>query len=667
MNRALVSRGRAVILLALVPGLLGWLCLRWPVTGALETRYGFDLLMQLRGVRQPPPAVCVVAIDDASAIELGHDPLDPWPRAVHARLIGVLAREGARAIAVDVLFDEPRDPAQDVELELALFDAGNVVLAATVERVEDPRFRSTRRIDPHPPFAESAAAVASVELPTDADGVVRRAWLVLDERPSLALAAYRVATGGDAPRADGAARLIDYYGPPRTIPTVSLYQALDPDQYLPAGYFRDRIVFVGASQPAALTPSAAKDSFPTPFSGGDVGLTYGVEIHATVAANLVDGSEIRLPLRAVETLLVLALALLASLLFIVLRPLAGAAMLCGLELLAWSGAYFAFVAGGLWLPVVIPSVVQLPAAYVVSLVWYYVTTARDREKIRRAFAFYLSPEMIRRIAENPEALSLGGEEVVATAVFTDIRGFTRIAERMGARETAAMLNRYFSEVTGRIFDTGGTLIKYIGDAVFAIWGAPVPFDDHATRACRAAIEIARAEQAPGDGAGSELITRIGIHTGSMLVGNLGSAQRFDYTAIGDTVNLAARLESLNKQFGTRALVSAETLGATDGTFVTRALGRVRVAGREEPVAIHELLGQNGAVTRPDAETIGRFERAVGDFVAGGFERAAEGFREVRERCGGRDGPSELYLDAIARRRAEPTAGEWDGVIRFTEK
>ena len=153
----------------------------------------------------------------------------------------------------------------------------------------------------------------------------------------------------------------------------------------------------------------------------------------------------------------------------------------------------------------------------------------------------------------------------------------------------------------------------------------------------------------------------------MLVGNLGSSQRFDYTAIGDTINLAARLESLNKSVGTLALVSGETLAATDGELIVRPLGRVRVVGRAEPVALYELLGVAGDETRPDARTVERFERAVEDFTARRFRQAAGGFKTVREMCGGNDGPSELYLSTIAQLEAEPPGDDWDGAINFVEK
>jgi adenylate cyclase len=659
-------RARIALLLGLVPGLLGFGALEWPLTAGLETRYGLDLLFKLRRTQPAPSGVVVVGIDDASYAELGLDPKAYWPRSRHADLVRTLVREGARAVAFDVLFDKPGDPAEDAQFELALFDAGNVVLGSTVELTEDPRFRQVQLVEPHAPFAESAAAVAEVAVVPDPDGVMRRAWLVPDDRPSLALAAYALATHDESARAtESGPRLIDYYGPPRTIPTVSLYQALDPAQYLPPEFFRDKLVFVGANQVAARSFAESKDSFPTPFSGGAVGYTYGVEVHATLAANLLEGRHIEMLPEAAETLLLFALALAATLVFVWLEPRIGLVAFLAAELACLAAAYLAFTRTGTWIPLVIPAAIQLPTAYVSGLAWYYLTTAREREKIRRAFSFYLSPEMIRRIADNPDSLRLGGEEVQGTAVFTDIAGFTSIAEKMTAHDTASMLNDYFSAITGKIFETGGTLIKYIGDAVFAIWGAPLPLDDHATRACLTALDMGR--QSSGDGAAGRLVTRVGVHTGSMLVGNLGSSQRFDYTAIGDTVNLAARLESLNKAWGTRILISGETLAATDGALVVRALGRVRVVGRAEPVALYELLGANGAATQPGATTLELFDRALAGFTARRFDEAAAGFREVLALCGGQDGPSAFYLATLERYRTDPPPPGWDGVIDFVTK
>ena len=661
-----VRRLRVALLLALLPGLLGLGLIRWPPAEGLE-RIGLDLLFLARGKRTPPPEVCVVALDEASYAPLELESREYWPRGLHGRLIETLNREGATAIAFDILFEDPGDPEQDMQLLWALEDAGNVVLAWTIDQVEDPLFRSAKRREPWQPFAE-AAVLGQANLPRDRDETIRSAWPAPDGYPGLALAAYEVATGDRSLR-DSDTRLIDYYGPARTIKTVSLYQALDPEQYLPEGFFRDKVVFVGLSEVAA-SGKAAKDAFPTPFTGARGQTTYGVEIHATLAANLLEQREIRLPSVAVETLLLLALPVVALLIFIWLGPLYGALALVALAAAPWAVGYLGFSREQLWLPTVIPSAIQLPLAYTVSVVWYYLTTVRERERVKRAFSRYLSPETAQLVSEDPTALNLGGEEIVATAMFTDIAGFTSVAESMTAEETAAMLNSYFSEATGHVFDTGGTLVKFIGDAVFAIWGAPIRVGDHAERACRTALALARmdlahGEDEDGDDPAKRLRTRIGVHTGPMLVGNLGSAQRFDYTAIGDAVNLASRIEGINKMFGTRAIVSGDTLDEAGGGVLTRRLGRVRLVGRAEPVTLHELVA-----TTEEGKTslsLERFEAALVDYEDGAFARAAEGFREARELAGGSDGPALFYVKLCERLEREGVDPSWDGVIEASSK
>jgi adenylate cyclase len=240
---------------------------------------------------------------------------------------------------------------------------------------------------------------------------------------------------------------------------------------------------------------------------------------------------------------------------------------------------------------------------------------------------------------------------------------------MTAEETAAMLNRYFSEATEHVFETGGTLVKYIGDAVFAIWGTPVRLADHAARACRTALALARmdAERGDSEDPARRLRTRVGVHTGPMLVGNLGSAQRFDYTAIGDAVNLASRIEGLNKLFGTRAIVSGETLAAAGDGFVARRLGRVRVVGRSEPVALFELLASDGLAPLPGAPDPERFDAALRAFERGEFGAAAAAFRELLARAGGSDGPSSLYAKLCERFAREGAPPSFDGVITAESK
>ena len=662
-----LRRTRAAVLLALIPGLLGVGLLRWDAAATLEKAAGLDRLFALRGLRTPPAQVCVVAIDDVSYGVLEREPALGWPRGRHADLIRTLNAEGAKAVAFDVIFEGESDDAdQDAALAESLARARNVVLGRTVTITEDPMFREAHVQDPWEGFAKGAAAVADVNIPTDSDGVIRFLWPAREGQPGLGLAAYELATGDTSMRAT-TARLLDFYGPARTIKTVSVYQALDPKRYLPPGFFKDKIVFVGVSMDAAAGP-AQKDAFLTPFRSATGSTTFGVEVHATLAANLLERREVKLLNSWLETALLLLLPLIASLAFIVLRPLMGAVAFVFSLVATWALAYAAFVHSNLWVPVVIPSAIQMPVAYGASLIWYYLTTVRDRETIKRAFGLYLSPEMIRRIAEDPDAVNLGGQEIVGTAVFTDIKGFTSIAEGMSAEETAGMLNAYFSDATRHVFDAGGTLIKYIGDAVFAIWGAPIARDDHATQACIAALALARAQDAEGasETPVSRLVTRIGVHTGPMLVGNLGSAQRFDYTAIGDAVNLASRIEGLNKAFGTLALASGEAIAATDGRFVTRSLGRVRVVGRNEPVELHELIATKNDPGRADAAWLAAFAAAREAFSAGRFPEAAAGFRASLAAAKGHDGASTFFVEASQRLAATPPTA-WDGVVVFDSK
>jgi adenylate cyclase len=633
---------------------------RWPTTAGLE-RGALDLLFLLRGERPSPDRVCVVAIDDASYRELGLAQ-DAVPRTVHADLIRKLKAQGASAVAFDVLFEGETSLAADLDLESALAETGNVVVGVSIMVTADPRFVEARTVEPLPALAQAAAALGEVNLPTDPDGVIRLAEPMRGDRPGLALAAYELATGDRSQRESW--RVLDYYGKPRTIRTVSLYQALDPEASLPPGFFRNKIVFVGASQEAA-TLDIRKDSFPTPFTSATAGNTYGVEIHATLAGNFLEGRRIRTLPRGVEIALLLLFPAAASLAFLLLRPLWGGVVFLLLLPVPLLAGWLAFARDGFWVPVTIPSVIQLPLAYGLSLLWYYLTTVKDRERIKRAFGHYLAPEMVAQLAEDPDRVNLGGEEIVATAMFTDLAGFTSIAEKKSAPETVAMLNDYFSQATRHVFEFQGTLVKYIGDAVFAIWGAPLPRTDHATLACRAALALARSEATRGDG----LRTRIGVHTGTMVVGNLGSAQRFDYTAIGDAVNLASRIEGLNKAFGTTVLASADTLAQTDGAFVTRSLGRVRVVGRTEPVHLHELLGRTDEApsVQPSALCLQHFARGLEHFAAGRFGEAAGSFHEALGSADGKDGPSEAFWRFAEGYALVPPEGEWDGTLVFESK
>jgi adenylate cyclase len=349
---------------------LGVVLLYWSSAANLENN-GLDLLFLVRGPRPPPTEVCVVALDDTSyyVLKLANPKTNKerWPRGLHAEQIRSLKREGARAVAFDVLFtDASADPEQDAAFAQAVEGSGNVVLGSSLEIIEDSLSRQAKLLAPYAPFAKAAAAVGDVNLPADTDGVIRSVWPAREGQPGLALAAYELATG-DTARRSPEARQLDYYGPSRTIKTVSIYQALDPNQYLPPGFFNGKLVFVGSSMD--VEPGLVRgDSFRTPFDGWHESPTFGVEVHATIAANLIEQREIK-PLDHRSELAML-LVLPIPILFV--RPLVGAVVFIGLEALLWITAYLAFAGDGTWMPLIIPAVVQLPLAYLVTLVRAYL-------------------------------------------------------------------------------------------------------------------------------------------------------------------------------------------------------------------------------------------------------------------------------------------------------
>ena len=304
-----------------------------------------------------------------------------------------------------------------------------------------------------------------------------------------------------------------------------------------------------------------------------------------------------------------------------------------------------------------------------ALVWgvgyRFVVADRRRRQLRRAFGAYLSPYMADQIANSEFDLELGGKEVEASIMFTDLEGFTKMSESLPPAEVSKILVAYFNQTTSAILEQDGTIIKYIGDAVMAVWGAPLPEKNHAQRAVIAAWGMSQAGKQEIEG--HRLRTRIGVNTGIVLSGNLGSKFRFDYTCIGDTTNFASRLESLNKHLGTDILISEFTAQHLDGTIKLRRLGNFIVAGKKKAVGILEVLGPAKDFPQ-DAPWLTEFATALKHFQNGELEAAEKVFQQTITQRGGKDGPSEFYLKQIAKVRVARTDREvWDGAVRLDEK
>jgi adenylate cyclase len=540
----------------------------------------------------PSPDVVVVAIDEPSFADVGAQ--WPWPRSIHARLITALREAGARAIGLDIIFSEPSEPAEDEALAAVL--GPDVVLAADETLIETDQAVQAIRTEPLPMFTARGAIIGLAPVLIDGDGVVRRVPPFREGFSARLLDAARVPF---PPPPEGA--LLAPAGPARTFRTVSYYQALDPAGMLPPGTFQDAIVLVGLSlQNAADVDMGSADTFATSFTTRTHQLVAGVEVQATVLDNLRRGLAVRpLPLWG-EILAVIAAAAAAGLAARRgARPrtvLKGAFAVGGLVVA--SGLLLAF--GRIWAPPVAPSL-ALFGVLAVQAVTDYAGERRMRREITRAFARYLSPDLVARLAADPAALKLGGERRTLTILFCDVRGFTTISEHLKdePERLTALVNRLLDPLSDEVLKRGGTIDKYMGDCVMAFWNAPLDEPDHAGKAVEAALAMVDAAAALGralagetDSAGrpiAGLSVGVGVNTGDVVVGNMGSTARFDYTAVGDPVNYASRLQDLTRAYAVDILVGEETRDALGDRFVFATVDTVVVRGRSAAAPVFTVL------------------------------------------------------------------------------
>ena len=652
--RATASETLHACTAALVALLLVWAAAHSRPWHALEFR-SFDLWTTLAAPGRSSLPLVILAIDEPSFQQLGQG--WPFPRSLHARLIDRLREDGASAIGFDMVFADPAtDPAQDAALAQAVARAVAagvpVVLASSLEKVDSASATLWTEVRPHQALRDAGAQHGDSGVESDDDFVVRRM-----PHAAQSFSAVLAAPLGASATPSDTQRLIAYRGPRGSFDTRSYYQALEPG-LLPAGYFRGKVVLVGRS---ALTASelqhAQADLFNAPFAAlGGERLFPGVELQATLLDNHATGAALRpVPEGWGLALVLLALAVLvpASVRW---HPGAVAGVAAGLSggvlLLSW----WLFSEVRLWLPPLLPLAAVLAIYGATALVAY--ATARQRARQTRAmFAQYVPPEVVSRLIAQPELLRLGGETREVTLLFTDLANFTTLSEQLSAEQTVEVLTGYFNAMTPIIHATGGTVDKFIGDAVMAFWGAPLADARHAEHAVRAAIAMQQAMEPlvarlharglPG------IHMRIGLHTGRVVVGNVGSTQRFSYTAIGDAVNLAARLEGANKAFGTGILVSGATAAQLPADIALRPLDDVIVKGKSEPVRVFTPCD--------DAELCRLARAALDAFHARAWDAAEEHLRTLLARQPG-DLAAQRLLGRITEARSLAPGTPWSAAV-----
>lgn len=633
----------------------------------------------------------------------------PWPREVYGPIIEFCRRAGVKSLTFDVLFTEPSryGVADDQALALAIKSLPCFVAAVHLSKTEGsenrwPAFASTpaltigglerwlaeaepnafsRASFPVPEITAASAGLGNVHMNPDADNVYRRAALfdVFDGRvvPSLALAGFRAANPGAKLKIDagyleiGDARLaideagraiLNFRGPSGTHKTYSAAAVIQSELRLqnhePSAIaldeFKDAYVLFGFSAPGLY------DLRPAPVSG----VYPGVEISATALDNILAGDFFRrVPVSGV-VLITLMLALIA-----------GAATSRVSGIFKSVGVYAFFICApvvlcllayrlGFWMPLVVQEAAVVMTLFAAGLI-YYTTEGRQKLFIKNAFKQYLSPEVIEQIIAHPDRLKLGGERKMLSIFFSDLEGFTGISEGLDPEALTHLLNVYLSAMTDIIHEEGGTVDKYEGDAIIAFWNAPLTQPDHAVRCVRAALRcqarLAEMRPALRRSLGKDLNMRIGVNTGFAVVGNMGSHSRFDYTMIGDAVNLAARLEGINKQFGTYVLISQNTREQMGDAFPAREISQVAVVGRKEPVRVYEPMLRE-SLDSQKTKLMEQFARALSFFYRGDFATA----RSIFSSAAGEDPVARAYVSKCDDLLADPPAN-WQGVWVITTK
>jgi adenylate cyclase len=633
----------------------------------------------------------------------------PWPREIYSYIISFLNRAGARAVAMDVLFVDPSSYGvfDDQQLGNALEEITGDVFAVflgeetgdTSEWPEDApptgirisgskslppttldALTYSRALFPIPEIYQNSSLLGNVQNPPDSDGIFRRSPLftLFDDQvvPGLGFGAYLVGREAEAGLSlvpgglsvgdfrvplDRQGNLILRFKSPREDTTFAASAVLNSELQIQQGIppdvdpalFEGKYVFFGFSAPGLL------DLRPTPLDPS----TPGVVVHSTVLDNLLTESGMRTMAPWGVILSTILAALLAGLAGSLITGTARTVVLYVCLVPLPFVAAFAGYAGGLWFPLVVvglATVLSLGSSTVVN----YATEGRQKRFIKGAFSQYLSPAVIEQLIANPDRLQLGGDRRELSIFFSDLQGFTSISESLSPEELTALLNDYLSAMTDIIQEEGGTIDKYEGDAIIAFWNAPLLLEDHGLRGVRAALRcqarLAELRPAFAERSGKELYMRIGMNSGPAVVGNMGSRVRFDYTMLGDAVNLAARLEGVNKQFGTFTMISEATKSLAGDDFAYRELARVRVVGKKLPVVVFEPMTQESYSAA--GERIAAFDRGRDAYYRGDFAEALEIF----EAAAPEDPPAAKYA-AKCRILMEAPPAEWDGVWTMTEK
>jgi adenylate cyclase len=642
--------------------------------------------------RQPtvPANSAFVLVDESSLAAISRDPFAskwPWPRTLFAAMLAGLHQAGAKEVVMDFIFLEPSEEAEN-DATLASYAAAcqEVILGGLKSR--GPVFWGGDFGKKYASFGlEERVGLADAD--ADADNVMRiypwpkslaqRATGGLTQPPSAAPPLLRWYGGLNSLRQAGVPVLPAAPFVARGYEVFEKVSQIHPD-YTPdavvaglagipelhGGDFekvRGKVVFVGVN--AAGTYSSAHDLVATPVGSQEP----GVLVHWTAWEDAMNGGFIHV----VPRWLVLGLAIaLGAVIFGAgwHWPQLGltALLAVGLVAAALGGSYFG-LSRGLWLAPTSPLAgVSLGLLCITSL--NFLREQNRKREIQAIFGSYVSPAVVTQLLRHPDSIKLGGEKRDITVFFSDLVGFTDLSEKMDPERLLWVVNHYFNEMSPLIMDEGGYLDKYIGDALMGVFGSPEPLENHALSACRVALacrdRLPRVNAEIEKREGVKLAARIGINTGSMIVGNLGSERKKNYTVIGDAVNLASRLEGANKEFGTDILIGEETERGVRGHVVTRPIARLRVKGKHQAVQVHELIDWPARIDGGRHAFLAAYGEGYARFMGKQFSAAAAAFARAREIAPG-DRMVAKYFDWTMAMMEKPLPADWQGIYQLEAK
>ncbi|MCZ6776390.1 MAG: adenylate/guanylate cyclase domain-containing protein [Ignavibacteria bacterium] len=648
----------------------------------------------------------------------------PWPRSYYARLIRNLKAAGAKAVGIDIILkgNDAFSLENDEELRAAIKESGIVVLAGKTEVRNDLYMHTTLTQNYGNIFFDVDSSLGIVNIRNDADGVYRRyspffgtnsglrvptfGFAVLNKYfgfPALTTAENFsdefVFANRSIPKYDPASLLINFYGPSGTFLHIKFADVIDDERfetieeaetgaeintfsdpefgYLYDGTFKNKIVLVGSTVPED------HDLFPIATARGEQSgdnLMYGVEIHANVIENVLRGQFIRKQSTLTE---ILAIFLFTITTFFVTSALKNSKtrhhflvevngfLFTLAEIFIIGYAALTLFNDYLFLVTAISPTIAVLGGYFSSTAYHFVVERKQRMLIKGMFSTYVNPSVVDELITNPEKLTLGGERKELSVLFSDLVGFTTLSEGIPPEQLVGLLNEYLSSMTQIIFKNNGTLDKYDGDAVMAFWGAPIPQHDHALRACLSALQmqqaLAQIRRVWREQNRPLFRARIGINTGEMIVGNTGGTGRFDYTVIGDSVNLASRLEGANKQYKTGIMVSQQTYDLVKDKILGRELDLMSVKGRLEPLKTFELLQElNGTIDPALEQFLESYTEALRLYKG---RRWADARRKFEEALSLRphDQPTHLYVERTTLYESNPPPEDWNGVFVLETK